>query len=296
MKLNHYKSLYDKMKTSKEMDERIMQNVITYEKKKKNKMVRYLGSIAAAIAVIILALQIQPIRAVATETIKQFKNKFTILSQKNGSQMIELEGGYVELSSNAQKTDCKMDSISEVSEMLGIRLLESSGAYEIKNSITYTPSISESGAVYGVMLINYGYAMGDLKKVNMETFEDWSTVSSISYEKGEKYHSPISMQITIRAKQEEETVLDNLELNYGGWDWKIEEGNRFSNTHIYTIPKLGIEAILYTTETDGMSSWQPVDGRITSMTTAIFMYEGIEYIYNGSVSQETMKEFLNTLE
>ena len=36
-------------------------------------------------------------------------------------------------------------------------------------------------------------------------------------------------------------------------------------------------------------------GDIESITVAMFMYEGIEYVYMGAVSYETMLEFLYTL-
>ena len=43
-----------------------------------------------------------------------------------------------------------------------------------------------------------------------------------------------------------------------------------------------------------IKSWDLTQPIIT--TNAVFVYEGIEYIYAGGVSHETMKEFLETLQ
>lgn len=298
MKINTYKSMYEKMKTSEEMDRRIQKNVMNYaSQKRKTNFIHLAYRMATVIVVTMVMLQVQPIRAAVDKVITHFTTQFEILWQDEESTVIEMEGDYLEISSKAKKKECKMNSVSQISKQIGIPLLKSAEAYETRNCITYYPYISERGALNGIMLIDYCYAMGDLKNVKLKTYSSVSANSSISYEKGEKYSSPISMQITIRSNQSDGVDYNNHELEYAGTNWNLTEGDGISDINLREITELGVNAVLFTVESSGPIVWYS-EGieKNDSFTTAMFIYEGIEYIYNGAVSQDTMVEFLNTLE
>lgn len=297
MKMDTYKSMWEKMKTSEEMDGRIQENVMNYSAQKgKINYIHYAYRIAAAVAVIMIMLQVQPVRAAINNVISHFTNQFEIVWKDKESTVVEMQGDYLEISPKAKKKECKIDSLSQISKQIGINLLESTEAYEIKNCISYYPYVSDSGALNGIMLIDHCYAMGDLKNVKMKTSADISEGSSVSYEKGEKYSSPISVQITIRSNQSNQVDYDNHELEYAGANWNLTEGDGISGINIREVKGLGINAVMFTVESSGPIEWysEGVEENET-FTTAMFIYEGIEYIYNGSVSQDTMEEFLNTL-
>lgn len=324
MRHKTYQSLYEKIKTTDEMDQRIMEHVMQKEKplaknvkstiqkektvmhnqkttmqnmnpmiheKEKNRTA-YIGKIAAAAAIFLLALQLPSVQAAAKELFSHFTNRFIIAEGENSENIIEMEGDYLEISSKAYKKDCKLDSISEVNDITGLSLLESTEAYETQNCISYYPYVSEAGALNGIMLLDDCYAMGDLKNVSLKTSSDMTESQKISYEKGVNYSSPIGMQITIRSNQDEQVDYNNHELEYAGINWKLQEGDGISNIQLYEIPDLGVKAVLFSAESDGPVEWQLEEEGIT---VAMFIYEGIEYIYMGAVSQDTMMEFLNTL-
>lgn len=266
------------------------------QKRKKN-YVRLAYRMAAVIVVTMVMLQVQPIRAAVDKVITHFTNQFEILWQGKESTVIEMEGDYLEISPKAKKKECKMDSVSQISKQIGIHLLQSTEAYETRKCISYYPYVSESGALNGIMLIDHCYAMGDLKNAKLKTYSSVSESSSITYEKGEKYSSPISMQITIRSNQSDGVDYNNHELEYAGTNWNLTEGDGISDINLREITGLGVNAVLFTVESSGPIVWyaEGIEENET-FTTAMFIYKGIEYIYNGAVSQDTMVEFLNTLE
>lgn len=191
-----------------------------------------------------------------------------IAEDENGENSIEMEGEYLAVSPGACKEECKMDSIAEVSDNIGIKILQSTEAEEQKDSISYYPYVSDSGVLNGIIIINYSYADG-----------------------------PIGMEITIRSNQDEQVDYNNHELEYAGENWNLAESSNVSNIQTYAISQLGIEAILYTVKSDGPVEWENAGvENCESITCVIFMHEGIEYQYIGAVSQEAMKEFLNTLQ
>lgn len=67
------------------------------------------------------------------------------------------------------------------------------------------------------------------------------------------------------------------------------------DAEIYELKNLGVKAVLYTVDTDGPINWGIESGSI-SCTNAVFVYKGVEYVYMGGVSHDTMKQLLDTLE
>lgn len=139
MKMDTYKSMWEKMKTSEEMDGRIQENVMNYSAQKgKINYIHYAYRIAAAVAVIMIMLQVQPVRAAINNVISHFTNQFEIVWKDKESTVVEMQGDYLEISPKAKKKECKIDSLSQISKQIGINLLESTEAYEIKNCISST--------------------------------------------------------------------------------------------------------------------------------------------------------------
>ena len=113
---------------------------------------------------------------------------------------------------------------------------------------------------------------------------------------GEAYKSPIAVSIAVMAETEKRENGRNAEWGIseaGDVDLEAVEGVR--GTERYHIKAIGVDALLFSEETDGTNAWQPKDGQIDSVTVAVFVYNGMEYCYTGAISHRTMKEFLETL-
>ena len=63
---------------------------------------------------------------------------------------------------------------------------------------------------------------------------------------------------------------------------------------VYEMKDLGVKAVLYSIETDGPVSWNITEGTV-KCSVAVFVYEGVEYVYMGGMNHDTMKAFLDTL-
>lgn len=322
MRLEEYRKIYDEVSLSKEADERILQALQEAQssgKKRNSSRVRAVR-IAVAAAVLVLAVGIMKFPAVAstTKTLVTGFTNFVLNSGESSQEDIEKmekrmegveygyptsvyeysdSGEYLEINPDAPKKECKMDSMDAVSEMLGIDLLQSKDAYQQENCILYTPYVSESGALNGAVLIDDFYALGDIREAEYSIFPEVETSNAICYRPGEKYQSPIRMEITMRTDDAEGVDYDNHELDYGG---RIEarEDNDAEKTENYVIQNLGgVNAMLSLDETDGVSTWGKLEGEeISSCVSAYFLYQGVEYRYVGAVSLETMQEFLEGLE
>ena len=327
MRLEEYREIYDKVSLSKEADERIQQALLKEVSnsgiKQKRKGIRF-AQVAAAVAVLVLAVGIMQFPAVASTTqnlVNGFTNYITVnLSEEDVEDIEKLEkqldsmegveygypiyvyeyndnGGYVEVNSDAPKKECKMDSMDAVSKALGVGLLQSGDAYEQENCILYTPYVSESGALNGVILADDFYALGDIRDAEYSIFTEVETCNAIFYRPGENYQSPIKMEITIRTNDSEGVDNENHELDYGGRT-EVREDNDAEKTETYVIQNLGgVDAMLSVDETDGVSTWGKLEGEeISSCVSAYFLYQGVEYRYVGAVSIEAMQEFLEGLE
>lgn len=209
-----------------------------------------------------------------------------------------MTGEYLKIRTDACRKDTKMNTLYDIEKELGVNLLSSPIAYEDEENLyTYNPHISDDEEMYGVMIMNDFYSVGDLKDVKSKTYANWSDANDIYYNSGDNYKSPIFAQITIRTDKNASAAYDNHELNYFGLDWNLDESNEYSNIETYEIKNLGVKAVMYTAESDGIVSWENLSGdEVESITTTMFVYEGIEYVYAGDVSHDTMKAFLDTLE
>lgn len=301
MKLDDYREAYRKIEISEEMDERIRCGIMDRKRKVNKRSVMKAACVAAAIALVIGALQIPAVSAAAEQLIARFTGQILIYKE-DGTEVIKVElagkedNKYLKLNENARKEDCKIDSLKQAEKELGVSLLKSEEAAEEKNCISYNPYVSKKGALNGVMLINYAYMFGDLQDVETTTYEEWDYVNSVSYRSGKEYHSPIMMQILIRSDQKEGVDYENHELEYAGISEERSENEGMRDITLYDIKNLGVKAIVTTVDTDGANAWKNQAGEeITSCTDALFVYKGVEYRYFGAVSQKVMEEFLEGL-
>lgn len=285
MKLDEYKKMYAKMKTSPEMDERILQSL---QKKKVGRKVTYMkvASVAAAFALLVGIYQIPSVNAAVNDFISSFTNKVKI-----NNETVEMTGEYKQINKDACKEDRKFDTLSDVEKELGVKLLKSDQAYEDdKNLIQYNPHISKSGDLYGAMIMDDFYVIGDLENVKIKTFKEFSHVNSIKYDSGTKFKSPISTEITVRTLTgNEDNKSGDHELEYYGKDEDFGE----SESEVYEIRNLGVKAVISIIESGAPENWNTGDS--VNMTHAMFVYDGVEYKYYGVVSLDTMKTFLDGL-
>ena len=286
MKLDDYKKMYEKMETSPEMDERILKSLQTKKEGRKGTYMK-VASVAAAIALLVGIYQIPSVNAAVNDFISSFTNKVEI-----NNETVEMTGEYKQIKKDVCKENRKFDTLSDVEKELGIKLLKSEQAYEgDKHLIDYNPHISESGEMYGAMIMDDFYVIGDLKNVKIKTFKEFSDVNDIKYDPGTEFKSPISTEITVRTQTEnEDNKSGDHELEYYGKD----EDFGTLGSELYEIKSLGVKAVISVVKGSGTSSsWNTEDS--VDMTYTMFVYNGVEYKYYGVVSRDTMKAFLDGL-
>lgn len=325
MRSEEYRQVYDKITLSKEADERILEELLqekesaVMERGKRKKWLTGAAVAAVAVmAVVIGAARIPAMGSAAGDVISRFTNLIIITNDSEdevGDEVSQAEGReygyptsvyqysdsgeYLHVNSDAPKKECRMASMSEVGQALGVGLLQSKDAHEAKDSILYTPYVSDSGALNGVILKNDFYALGDIRDAEFNVSGDLKTEDGyiyVSYREGENYQSPIMVEATIRTDDNEGVDEGNHELDYGGRQVKADEGAIISS-EVYEIENLGVTALLSIDDTPGPYTWSKLDGEeIHRCADAYFVYQGVEYRYVGAVSLETMKEFLEGLE
>lgn len=324
MKLEEYREIYDKVSLSKEADERILQKlteeVTNSGMKQKRKKLRFV-QVTAAVAVLVLAVGVMQFPAVSSATQDVVSRLSKLIKIEYGepisSYVYSNSPEYLSVNPDAPKKECKMASLDEVSEALGIDLLQSEDAHEQKNCIRYTPYVSNSGALNGVKLQDTFYALGDIRDPKIKVSKDLEKDDTISYREGEKYHSPIMMEALIRTDNAEGVDEKNRELDYSGRfngltgkdagtkaaqetygieNLTGEDAGGVIVQEIHEIESLGVEAEI-SVDVSGSHTWNKMDGEeIYQGADAIFTYQGVEYRYVGAVSIETMLEFLEGLE
>ncbi len=171
-------------------------------------------------------------------------------------------------------------------------------AYQYESCIEYSPKVSEAGELYGIMISDKLYAIGDLKDVKLYPKEEEDGLDFLSYSSGKDYQTPILMQISLRTDKNTTQEYEDNELGFVSTHMNIDLTNDTSDMYdaeVYELENLGVKAVLYTVETDGPINWGSESGSIPC-TNAVFVYKGVEYVYMGGVSHDTMKLFLNTLE
>lgn len=310
MRLEEYTQIYDKVSLPKEADERILQELMEEKRdhgRAWSRMGAYAVKIAAAAAVLAVTVGVLQLPAVASST-QNLVGRFTNLigyetEQGDGKEagaatskaVYNDSGEYQHVREDAPKKQCRMDSMAEVSEALGIDLLQSADAHEQKDSIQYTPYVSKSGALNGVTLRSDFYALGDICEPKIKISKRGNT---ISYREGKTYRSPIMMEHTIRTDDAEGVDKDNHELDYAGRSYILGKADQgaFLSKETYEIKNLGVTALLAMADTPGSYTWEKQDGdAINCCADAYFIYRGVEYHFTGAVSLDTMKEFLEGL-
>ncbi|MFA9398152.1 MAG: hypothetical protein ACERKV_07795 [Clostridiaceae bacterium] len=282
---------YEKLTTTEDMDKAILNGVINATRRPKKKIVlktRYI--LAATLAVCICSLQLSPVKTYAKETIKSFSNYF-----EGADTEVKMIGKYIEISKNACNHEKKYSEISDIEKDLGINILKSRTAYrKDKYTVEYTPYVSKNGELYGAVISDSFYEVGDLKNVKAVTKKRCDDCNSITYKNGEEYKSPISCEITIRTDKDKEADYTNHELEYAGLSWNLDD-NEIKSINVYNCEILNVKVLLRTCKTDGDQAWNDISGNIENMTIAEFIYDGIQYRYAGDVSYDTMQDFIDGL-
>ena len=288
MNREELKTTYDAITLPEAADARILRGIQVAKKTpKKNPITRFAGVAAAAAVLVLTLVQVPSVSAAAKEALQQFAVWIHL-----DAGDIQYEEGYLTLKADAALEVCRLDSLAEAADLLGIPLLQTAAAYETNHCIDYQPYCSATGALSGVILRNQFCTTGDLREVEAETSADLTTNNSITYRSGAVYGSPIAMQITVRSDRNPGETYKNNELEYAGRqeDWSG------TDAVLYEIGHLGVKAVLATVQTDGPIAWQNRDGNpVTGMTTALFVYKGVEYRFLGDVSPAAMQDFLNGL-
>lgn len=300
MELKHYQNMYDKMDMPTDMDERLQKAILGKmdERKNGNKKRYHAGiAVAAAFAVMVFVTQFDTVAAAAERVIEYFRYSFVVEDKEGNAVKVDMEGNYLTLSSNASKDESYMDSITMAGKELGVKLLDTSESYQYDECVKYTPYLTEDNELYGVMLSDKLYSVGDLQNVELHQREEEGGLDWMEYTAGAKYQTPISVQVTIRTDKDMTGEYDNNEIGYVSKCQNIDLTNPpagISDSEIYDMSNLGVKAVLYSVQTDGPIAWNIEEGAITC-TTAIFVYQGVEYVYMGGIDHDTMKSFLDTL-
>jgi hypothetical protein len=275
-----------------------------------------LGTIVLSLA----AVASPKIIIVAQEIFSSFR---TVIS---GDSEVVNESEYLKLkNTKVSRADAKYSSLTEVEDVLGIKLLKSKMAYQdAKNLISYTPYV-ETDKIYGAMLINQQYALGDLNVRRVyDNTDSIEATPQIEFEAGEKYRSALACEIKFRSNNQPSDLENNMELDYLGTKFDLPND---TNIIEYKLKKLDATALIFEQELyNSTIDSQPVlldeDGKVMEYldgymydedgnaiksfdekgnelvlpaTGAVLVYEGVEYYYYARVSVETMQEFLDTL-
>lgn len=157
---------------------------------------------------------------------------------------------------------------------------------------------SEDGSLYGIVITDKLYSVGDLKNTKLYPKEEEDGLDFLEYTPGSEYRTPIMTQISIRTDKNLDAEYQDNELGFAGSAMDVDLSDSSlgaSDAEVYSINKLGTHAVLFTVRTDGPMNWGIESGEI-DCCNAVFVYKGVEYVYMGGVSHDTMKAFLNTLE
>lgn len=291
MRINEYKNMVEKMKIPEDMD-RELKNVLLSDQKeqkkmKKNKTTRNV-SVAVIAAFLIFGMAQTPLISNAAATIMNyFRYGFSFTESNGTKEAVNMKLDYLKLSENAPVKDRTMNSVDEVSDVIGIKLLNSTKEY--KGKVDYVPSLSEHNKLMGITIKNNFYCIGDITDIKQNQEKD-----IISYDNGETYFTPIAAQITVRTDVNLTEKYQDNELGFVSENDYVDLDDISSDADLYEISSLGVKAVLFTVKTDGPIDW----GLHQEMncTNAVLVYNGVEYVYFGCVSHDTMKAFLDTLE
>lgn len=297
MKQSDLKKAYDEIRVTKDMDREVLDFIKNGKtKKRKGEIIMKKGlAVAAALAIIVGSYQVPIVKVSANSLMQKIVYHF---SGENAD--LNLEMNEKKEVKSAPVKEGKYNSISEIEEILKLDLLSSSKACtEGGYHISYEPIKNKDGEVIAVYISDHIYEIGDLHDVDIHTSSETDTNNRISYCKGEKYASPIEMQIAIKLKRN-----DGKEGNIGfsgGESSEFSKEKGYENSETYEMKNIGEKAFITTygpEESVGLGpvAWNCEDADLSTLTMAIFTHNGIEYSFCGSVSVDTMKAFLDTLQ
>ena len=294
MKQNEYKDMVDKMVIPENMDKNLKSILITDNKEKKkmknNKTIRKISAAVACAALIFGLSQTEFAHKSAAKIVDYFRYGFTFTKDDGEKENVKIKMDYLSLDKNAPLEDEHMDSINQAGDAIGIKLLNIRNENKLSGYVTYSPMVSKDKKLYGVTIANQLYNYGDLKNIGIS-----EETGGISFDKGEKYKTPIGVQITVRTDENMTEKYKNDELGYVSENQNVDLDNKASDAEVYELSKLGVKAVLFTVKTDGPILWGIDDGEL-NCTHAVFVYKGVEYVYYGGITHDTMKTFLDTLE
>lgn len=298
MKLDKYNKIIDKINIPDDMDNRLKEYLLSDKKENKKitskKLIKRF-SIAVATMVLVLGVsQTSFVSTAASAIIHFFEYGFTFTENNGQETTINMKMNYLTLDKNTPMESMYMDSIDQVSDTIGIKLLNSTKEYTSNGFVEYYPSISNDNILAGIRIINNCYIIGDIKNISVTNRKSQDSKNMINYAVGENYKTPIGVQISIRTNENLTSKYQDNELGFVSENTNIDLDDNNTQSELYEIDNLGIKAVLFTTQTDGPIEWGLGDRNI-DVTYAVFVYEGVEYVYFGGVSHNTMKEFLNTL-
>ena len=293
MKIDEYKGMMDKMVIPEGMDKNLKRILIT-DHKEKNKMKNYkcVKRLAAAVAsaVLIFGLSQTELVSNAAATIKNYFQYGFIFTKDDGKKStVNMKMEYLTLDKNAPMEAGMMDSIDQVSDAIGIRLLNTKMENHKKDSVDYFPMVSEDNKLYGAVVTNKLYSYGDLKNIGIDPEN-----GGLAFDEGNKFKTPVGVQIAVRTDKNLTQKYENNELGFVSENQTVDLDDEASKAEVYEISNLGVRAVIFTTKTDGPIIWGIEDGKI-ECTNAIFVYKGVEYLYYGGMTHDTMKSFLELL-
>ncbi len=291
------RSMYDRITVSDTDRIRIKNRVLNAESKAPRRVFRLVFATAVFMTVL---LMIPDVRISAAEFLKSVT--YRIFS---GSASADLE-----LKEQPVFTDnsrpALFNEIPEAEETFGIDLLDTSDETCLRTGLhlRYHPVIvydrDQKDRVCGMSFQNYVYVTGDLEECRVQDSSSLSIEPDVLFRPGEKYNSPLGIQIRIitdiELAQQAGLPVDP-EINADDPLGLAENESAVS----YHIDSIDANALILSTNADesygiGPAVWEgngnPV---LTHMTTAVFSWNGAEYTCFGDVSIETMQDFLETL-
>lgn len=281
---------YDSVKTSSEMDKRIMAAVLEREpldssKLKRRAFWKRITAIAAAAVITVCGVsQIPMVQSFAESAAETF----TAIFRLDGED-IRVKNEYVIKEKNISQESRKFDSLRQAERELDIKLLKYNDSFEEKNCWWYSTQVTEENEVFCVHLVNEYYILGDLKNVKTASLPDSDTWNRIKFSAGKEFRSPVNCSIMVRAEIDHpvETTVAGHEVNDF---YQLENQSAMK----YHIKNLDTDAVLYTVKTDCYTTGWTVN-QPEEVVVMLFIYKGVEYTFDGQVSEDTMKDIAENL-
>lgn len=294
MRTKDYIKMMDKIVMPEELDHNLKNSILNNQKEtkfmKEKRAVKRIAMAAACAVVLVGIANASEISKAAEAVFEYVQYKFTFTDDKGEKENVELQVDYVSIDKAAPKEERIVDSVEQASELIGIQLLHTPEENQEKGLVKYDPKLTDTQEFCGVYVSNKIYSLGDLKYV---TFDKEHNL--LGYEKGEQYNTPIGAQIVVRTDENLTKKYKGHELGYMSDKQMVDLDDQASEAEIYELSKIGVKAVLYTVQTDGPIQWGIDEGEFPC-TYAIFVYQGVEYLYYGGVSHDTMKVFLDGLQ